>query len=131
MGEDDFAAAVSIVAGTYAPINYALCQGQTFSVQQYELLYSLLGPTFGATDNATTFTLPNLIAAVPVGTGQQSNGTYTELGETGRVAELTLSNGIPAAMTTGDTPTIPTFQATATLGVNYVVCVNGWYPNRP
>ncbi len=131
MGEDDFYAAISTFAGTYAPVNYALCQGQTFSVQQYTALYSLLGPYFGASDNGTTFTLPNLVAAVPLGAGQQSNGAYTELGETGQVAEFTLSNGIPAAMTAGDTPTIPTLQATATLGINYVVCVNGLWPVHP
>jgi microcystin-dependent protein len=131
MGEDDFYAAISTFAGTYAPVNYALCQGQAFSVQQYTALYSLLGPYFGDNDNVTTFTLPNLVAAVPVGTGQQANGAYTPLGETGQVAEFTLSNGIPAAMATGDTPTIPTLQATATLAINYVVCVNGLWPVRP
>jgi microcystin-dependent protein len=131
MGEDDFYGAISTFAGTYAPVNYALCQGQTFSLQQYTALYSLLGPIFGPSNNATTFTLPNLVAAVPVGVGQQSAGAYTELGETGEAAAFTLSNGVPAAMAAGDAPTVPQLEATPTLGMNYVVCVNGYWPVHP
>lgn len=131
MGEEDFLAAISSFAGTYAPANYALCLGQQFSVQQYTALYSLLGPTFGASSNYTTFNLPNLVAAVPVGVGQQSSGAYTALGETGQAAAFSLSNGAPAAMAAGDTPTMPQLEATPTLGINYVICVNGLWPSRP
>jgi microcystin-dependent protein len=131
MGEDDFYAAISTFAGTYAPVNYALCQGQTFSLQQYTALYSLLGPDFGPSNNATVFTLPNLVAAVPVGVGESSTGTSTELGETGQAAAFSMSNGVPAAMAAGDTPTFPEFRATSTLGINYVICVNGYWPVHP
>ena len=131
MGEDDFYAAIGTFAGTYAPLNYALCQGQTFSVQQYTALYTLLGPYFGPSNDATTFTLPNLVAAVPIGVGQQSDGAYTELGETGNAAAFTLSNGVPAAMAPGDTPTVPQVEATPTLGMNYVICLYGVWPSHP
>jgi microcystin-dependent protein len=131
MGEDDFYAAISPFAGSYAPVNYALCQGQQFSVQQYTALYSLLGWYYSANSNYSTFNLPNLVAAVPVGVGQQSSGAYTELGEAGQAASFSLSNGVPAAMAAGDAPTVPQFQATPTLGVNYVICVNGLWPVRP
>ncbi len=133
MGEDDFFGAISTFGGTYAPVNYALCQGQQIAIEQYEALYAQIGTYYqGAGNGATTFNLPNLSGGTTVGVGQQpTTGAFTELGETGQTAQVSLSNGPAAAFAVGDTPTMPKVTSVPTLGVNYVMCVYGIWPEHP
>ena len=128
MGEDDFIAAVSAFAGTYAPINYALCQGQTVQVQQYQALYALIGNQFSPNFSPSTFNLPNLANAVPVGTG--TTQTVQTVGKTGVTAQIAFPYGPPAFDTSG-TPAPPSIIATQTLGLTYAICLNGIWPSRP
>lgn len=135
MGEEDFLASIGTFAGTYAPINYALCQGQQFASGQYEALYSLVSSTFSSesfTFNPAVFNLPNLVGATTIGTGMQLNtGQSLELGETGQAATVSYADGLPGAVTAGGLPAIPQVQSAGTLAVNYTICVNGIWPNRP
>lgn len=131
MGEEDFIAAVSVFAGTYAPVNYALCQGQTVQVQQYQALYALVGGLFSPGFNSATFSLPNLANAVPVGTGTAQNGTVQTVGEAGLAAQVAFSNGQPSAAADGTIPTLPIVAATQTLGLNYAICLIGNWPQHP
>jgi microcystin-dependent protein len=50
------------------PRNWAACQGQLLSVNQYQALFSLLGTTYGG-DGRTNFGLPDLRGRVPAGQG--------------------------------------------------------------
>jgi len=133
MGEDDFLGAISTFGGRYAPVNYALCQGQQIATEQYAALYAQIGMYYqGAGNGATTFNLPNLSGGTTVGVGQQqTTGAFTELGETGQAAQVIFSNGPAAAFAAGDTPTMQTVTSVPTLGVNYVICVNGLWPEQP
>lgn len=131
MGEDDFIAAVSAFAGTYAPINYALCQGQTVQVQQYEALYALIGNQFSPSFSPMTFNLPNLANAVPVGAGVGQNGTVQTGGKTGVTAQVAFPGGQPSAASGETTPTPPLVSATQTVAMNYAICLNGIWPSRP
>lgn len=131
MGEEDFIAAISAFGGTYAPINYALCQGQTIAINQYQALYAQIGTIYQWSGNSQTFTLPNLVSGMPVGAGTQQMPGAVQLGAQGQSAHFALSNGMPAAMSAGDTPTVPSITASATLGVNYVICLIGIWPSRP
>jgi len=56
-------------AATFAPVNWALCQGQVQSISNNEALYTLIGTTFGG-DGVQTFNLPDLRGRIPVGQGQ-------------------------------------------------------------
>lgn len=49
----------------FAPMGWLLCDGTVLNVNQYQALYSLLGPRFGG-NGSTTFALPNLMGAEPI-----------------------------------------------------------------
>ncbi|TDR77888.1 phage tail protein [Paludibacterium purpuratum] len=65
---DMYMGTVTIFAFNYAPQDWALCQGQTYQVSQYQALYSLLGNLYGGTA-PQNFQLPNLVGRMPIGTG--------------------------------------------------------------
>jgi microcystin-dependent protein len=57
---------IEIFAFSFAPRNWALCNGQLMSIAQYQALFALLGTTYGG-DGRTTFALPDLRGRVPLG----------------------------------------------------------------
>ena len=61
---------IRIVSFNFAPRGWALCNGQTLSINQNQALFSLLGTTYGG-DGITNFKLPNLQASMPL---HQGNG---------------------------------------------------------
>jgi microcystin-dependent protein len=63
-----FVGAIYLVPYNYAPVGFAFCEGQLLPIQQNTALFSLLGTTFGG-DGISTFRLPDLRGAVPVGVG--------------------------------------------------------------
>ena len=50
---------IQAFAFSFAPMGWALCQGQLMAIQQNTALYNLIGTTYGG-DGTTTFALPNL-----------------------------------------------------------------------
>ena len=56
-------------AGTFCPMDWAYCQGQLLSVQQYTPLFAIIGTTYGG-NGSTNFQLPDLRGRIPVGAGQ-------------------------------------------------------------
>lgn len=53
---------------TSAPTGYLLCAGAAISRTTYAALFAIIGTTFGAGDNSTTFNLPNYTNRMPYGT---------------------------------------------------------------
>lgn len=86
---DSFVAEIRIFPYSFAPVNWALCNGQILPISQNTALFSLLGTTYGG-DGRTTFALPNLQGAVPVSAGQAISGTQWFLGEATGTANYTL-----------------------------------------
>ena len=80
---------ITMFGGNYAPKQYALCNGQTLSIQQNQALFSLLGTTYGG-NGTTTFNLPNLQSSLPVGFGQAPGLSNYNLGQVGGTATVTL-----------------------------------------
>ena len=79
-------------AGNFAPAGWMLCQGQLLSIAQNDVLFNLIGTTYGG-DGVTTFALPNLQSRVPLHSG---GGTFT-LGQSGGAETVTLTTSqIPA-----------------------------------
>ena len=75
----------------WAPVNFMLCQGQTLPINQYQALYALLGTTYGG-NGTTNFMLPNLQGVFPLGMGQNTKtGQTYVVGNTGGVAQVTLT----------------------------------------
>lgn len=72
------------------PENWLLCNGSAVSRTEYDLLFSIIGTSYGVGDGSTTFNLPNLKGRVAVG----KDSTQTEfdnLGETGGEKTHTLT----------------------------------------
>jgi microcystin-dependent protein len=52
-----------------APVGYLLCNGALVSRTTYADLFSVIGTTYGAGDNTSTFGLPNFNDKMPIGAG--------------------------------------------------------------
>jgi len=59
---------ILLFAGNFAPVGYLSCNGQLLSISEYEVLYTLLGTTYGG-DGITTFALPDLRNRIPTHSG--------------------------------------------------------------
>lgn len=83
---------IRMFGGSFAPVGWALCQGQLLPISENEVLFQLIGTTYGG-DGESTFALPNLQSRVPVhmGTGPGLS-TYT-IGEAAGVESVTLTTG--------------------------------------
>jgi microcystin-dependent protein len=64
-----FIGEIRIFGGNYAPMDWAVCDGQTLTIAQNDVLYSLIGTTYGG-DGQTNFKLPDLRGRIPVHMGQ-------------------------------------------------------------
>src|SRR5271165_1128912 len=84
-----FVAEIRIFAGNFAPINWALCNGQIMPISQNTALFSLLGVNFGG-NGTSTFGLPNLQGSAPMHFGNGSGLTPRIIGETGGEDTVTL-----------------------------------------
>lgn len=82
---------IRIFASTFAPVGWALCNGAEMSIAQNDVLFNLIGTTYGG-DGENTFALPNLGGRLPVhqGQGPGISQTYV-IGESGGVESVTLT----------------------------------------
>jgi len=82
---------IRMFGSSFAPVGWALCQGQTLPISQNDTLFTLIGTTYGG-DGQNTFNLPDLQGRVPVhqGQGPASSQTYV-IGESGGVEQVTLT----------------------------------------
>lgn len=74
---------------SFAPRNFAYCQGQIMAIQQNTPLFSLLGTLYGG-NGQTTFALPNLQGQVLMHQGTGPGLTPREVGESSGSASVTL-----------------------------------------
>jgi microcystin-dependent protein len=65
---EPFIGEVRVFGFGFAPKGWALCNGQTLSINQNQALFSLLGTMYGG-NGTTTFQLPNLQASMPIHAG--------------------------------------------------------------
>ena len=80
-----FVGEIRLFAGTFAPLGWAFCDGQLLSIAQNEVLFNLIGTTYGG-DGQNTFALPDLRGRVPV---HQGNGYV--VGQSGGAETVTLT----------------------------------------
>lgn len=86
---DPYVGQIMPVAFTYAPNNYAFCNGSILPINQYTALYSLIGTQFGG-NGTTTFQLPALNGRMSCGTGQGPGLTARPQAQTFGTAAVTL-----------------------------------------
>jgi microcystin-dependent protein len=84
-----FVAEIRMFAGNFAPTGWALCDGQLLPISQNTALFSLLGTYYGG-DGKSTFALPNLQGATPIGQGQGKGLSDRFLGESSGSPFITL-----------------------------------------
>jgi microcystin-dependent protein len=68
---------IRMVGFNFAPVNWALCNGQQLSITENEALFNLIGTTYGG-DGQQTFNLPNLQGCIALhqGNNQGNNAVY-------------------------------------------------------
>lgn len=87
---------IRIVGFNFAPVGWALCNGQLMSISQNTALFALLGTTYGG-DGVTTFALPNLQGRVPIHFGQSPGTSNYVQGQMAGTEQTTLLvNQMPA-----------------------------------
>jgi microcystin-dependent protein len=63
-----FVGEIRMFGGNFAPVGWALCQGQLLAISENPTLFNLIGTTYGG-DGQNTFALPNLQSRVPIHVG--------------------------------------------------------------
>lgn len=146
---DSYIGEIKLFSGNFAPRGWAMCNGQTLPINQYQALFSILGTTYGG-DGKTSFMLPDLRGRVPV----HFDVFKISLGETGGSETMVINPSLSQIKVTGtalDTKTtgrdgapfavqsvqqIPMNQPQVLdnrppyLGLNYIICIEGIYPSR-
>ena len=84
-----FIGQILMVGFNFAPVGWALCNGQLLAIAQYTALFSLLGTTYGG-DGVSNFALPNLQSRVAVHQGQGPGLSPYVIGSTGGAENVTL-----------------------------------------
>src|ERR1035438_9718988 len=81
---------IRMFPGNFAPQGWALCDGSILSIASNDVLFNLIGTTYGG-DGQTTFALPDLRASTPI---HQGNGFV--IGQRAGVETVTLTpNQLP------------------------------------
>ncbi|WP_294284238.1 tail fiber protein [uncultured Chryseobacterium sp.] len=122
--DEELIGTIKMFAGNFAPQGYMLCNGALLSIAQNQVLYSLIGTTYGG-DGRTTFALPNLNGRMPIGTGNTAGGQQVILGEAAGSPKTTLlSINLPSftsqlrvANTNANSPTPTASSSIAITGI--------------
>jgi len=85
-----FVGQIIMFGGNFAPAGWALCQGQLLPIEGNEVLFNLIGTTYGG-DGKTDFALPDLRGRLPVSSGQGRGLSNYALGNTFGVEQVVLT----------------------------------------
>ena len=87
---------IRMFAGNCNPNGWAFCDGQLLPISENEVLFQLIGTTYGG-DGQETFALPNLQSRIPMHFGTGPDGVTYQIGEMAGVESVTLTTQqIPA-----------------------------------
>ena len=81
---------IKMFAGQRLPAGWLRCDGSLLPISEYEVLFILLGTTYGG-DGQNTFCVPDLRGRIPIHQGQGSGLPNYFLGENGGVETVTLT----------------------------------------
>jgi microcystin-dependent protein len=81
---------IRMFAGNFAPLGWMFCEGQTLPISENDVLFNLIGTTYGG-DGQETFMLPDLGGRAPMHMGTGSGLSTRIIGELGGTAEVTLT----------------------------------------
>lgn len=86
---DQFVGQMMLVGFNFAPVGWALAQGQILPISQNTALFSLLGTYYGG-NGTSNFALPNLENSVALGYGQGAGLSDYVIGEQSGSQSVTL-----------------------------------------
>jgi microcystin-dependent protein len=90
MGEP-YVGEIRMFGGNFPPAGWMLCEGQTLPISENEVLFQLIGTTYGG-DGQETFNLPNLQGRAPLHMGQGPGISQSyQIGEQAGVESVTLT----------------------------------------
>ena len=93
---NQFVGEIRIFAGNFAPLGWAFCDGSTIAITDNEVLFTLIGTTYGG-DGQNTFALPDLRGRIAIHQGQSAGGSNYIIGQRAGSESVTLTlNQIPA-----------------------------------
>jgi microcystin-dependent protein len=81
---------VRMFAGNFAPVGWAFCDGQLLPISENEVLFNLIGTTYGG-DGQSTFALPDLRGRIPIHAGTATTGVTYALAEQGGSESVTVT----------------------------------------
>ena len=82
---------IRMFAGNFPPVGWAFCDGSLISISENDVLFTLIGTTYGG-DGQTTFALPDFRGRAPISVSPQNS-----MGEMGGTETVTLTGTqIPA-----------------------------------
>jgi microcystin-dependent protein len=95
---ESFIGQIIPVAFDYAPVGWLPCDGRVLAIDQYPVLFQLIGTTYGG-DGQSNFAVPNLSGQVAVGMGQGNNLQPYAIGQTAGSETVTLTDAQLASHT--------------------------------
>lgn len=125
-----FIGEIRIFGFSFPPKGWAFCNGQTMAIAQNQALFAILGTIYGG-NGQTTFNLPNLQGAAPVGVGKGAD--IIALGQTGGEVSHTLSTGEMATHSHGVWAAVAPGDNNRSPSGNYLGTATGlsWYAAQP
>ena len=120
---------VKLFAGNFDPRNWAFANCQILSIGQNSALYSILGTTYGG-DGRSTFALPDLQEKVAMGTGKSTilGQNFGSSVNNKKAVNVVLDSVDGEKVFTSVNPRENIVQPS--IGMNYIICINGMYPTR-
>lgn len=85
-----FLGEIRMFAGSFAPYQWAFCNGQILSIQTNMALFSLLGTYYGG-NGINNFALPDLRGRIPIHQGQGISLSQHNTGEVGGLEGIVLT----------------------------------------
>jgi microcystin-dependent protein len=134
---EPFLGQLALVPYNFAPVGWALCNGQLLAINQNQALFALLGTNYGG-DGKTNFALPDLRGRVPISSGQGPGLDMYALGQKGGTERVTTS-AKPSPIDTRGMGAVAAVAASSQsqdnhqpyLTLNWIIALQGAFPSHP
>lgn len=134
---DIFIGQILTFAGNFVPLGFIPCNGQLLPISQYDVLYNLIGTTYGG-DGITTFCAPDLQGRTPIHQGQGRGLSNYTIGQKLGTESVTLLSGqlpshnhLVSVASNGTTANANIPAATTLLSDTTQSGTDGLYPYTP
>ena len=131
---DPYVGEIRMFGGNFAPVGWLMCDGSLQAIQNYEVLYTLIGTIYGG-DGQSTFGLPNLQSRVPMHYGNGPSGAVA-IGQVGGAETVTITTStmpahthVAVASNAAATATAP--SSSMLLGNSSLATVTPYGPDAP